>query len=656
MEKITIEEYDIFFNEYKIKGESDINDVEKLLNNFQNYLDLILKDNKWFRNIDKLSKDISTKEVLENTINNLTKYMNIIHNYYAKIDHDTIKKNIDINFHFVDIMTTAIIILYSYVYHNNIFELKSHHMDTFKNYYQSIFLFFMKKIINHCYSINININDEELLFKFKDIIYNKEPKCFRFVKTQMKLIIDFINKISIFHKIAPLNTRYVTIPKYTGICWFVSFIVGITYSDKNKELLLKKSTMNNVNCKKNTDISQLSANEIFTTLIYRIIREITKDTKTYDMIEEAEMNELNIYLKETPIQCLIKLINEYLDTKDKTTLPREYSFIKEHIEKHENFKRYELNEYEQLGDVGIGGSNYFFLNLLYRFLNINSLYLIQAAEKTFTYDESNNDPDVILINTKTNLFNGESLMIEHQTNSKKIVYEDITSNIIYDKPNNCIKYNNNTYKLDYILYNSDIYNSWNNTGHAIVALTYDNNEYFYDSRYYIREYTYNGKTLRYSCPLLRKNWKDDYYTQNGNFCVKKCYHTEIKPLSSLYLKTKNLSEENICYKSNTDIICCYVKVSETSEVTETSGGNINYKITNNKIEFQYKNKKYIRNIYINSKKKYVKFNNEYILLSKIKSTKSQTLEQLKEQCKSLGIKGYSKKKKDELIELIKNHK
>ena len=33
----------------------------------------------------------------------------------------------------------------------------------------------------------------------------------------------------------------------------------------------------------------------------------------------------------------------------------------------------------------------------------------------------------------------------------------------------------------------------------------------------------------------------------------------------------------------------------------------------------------------------------------IKSNKSQTIEQLKEQCKALGIKGYSKKKKDELI-------
>ena len=41
----------------------------------------------------------------------------------------------------------------------------------------------------------------------------------------------------------------------------------------------------------------------------------------------------------------------------------------------------------------------------------------------------------------------------------------------------------------------------------------------------------------------------------------------------------------------------------------------------------------------------------------IKSTLSKsTVAQLKEQCKSLGIKGYSSKKKEALIELIKNHK
>ena len=48
--------------------------------------------------------------------------MNIIHNYYAKISHDIIQYNIDINYHFIDTMTTAIIILYSYIYINIFYE------------------------------------------------------------------------------------------------------------------------------------------------------------------------------------------------------------------------------------------------------------------------------------------------------------------------------------------------------------------------------------------------------------------------------------------------------------------------------------------------------------------------------------------------------
>jgi len=42
--------------------------------------------------------------------------------------------------------------------------------------------------------------------------------------------------------------------------------------------------------------------------------------------------------------------------------------------------------------------------------------------------------------------------------------------------------------------------------------------------------------------------------------------------------------------------------------------------------------------------------------SETSSKKSLTIAELKEQCKSLGIKGYSKKNKEELIEMIKNHK
>ena len=37
-------------------------------------------------------------------------------------------------------------------------------------------------------------------------------------------------------------------------------------------------------------------------------------------------------------------------------------------------------------------------------------------------------------------------------------------------------------------------------------------------------------------------------------------------------------------------------------------------------------------------------------------TSGTSIKSLKEQCKSLGIKGYSNKKKEELIKLIENHK
>lgn len=599
---------------YKDREPSDINDITILLLELEDYLNSIFHENSWFR-----QKKSMQKTEIEDTIETLTKYMNIIHDYYAKNSHDIISDNIEINYYFVDIMTNAIIILYIYIYHYNIYDIDNHYiMDVFKKSYKEALIFFMQRIIDNCYIDNSkSIPTDQLMFKFKDIIYNNVPECRRYVSIQTKLITNFINKISVFYKIQPSNKRYVTMPKYTGICWFISFIVGITYSDKNKQLLLDKYKENRINIK-DEDISSLSSIEIFTTLIYTIITEITQSNKTYNNIDEQHLNELNIYLKKTPIQCLIKLINEYNEyKKNGTDIPNEYMFIKDYLDKKHN-EHYDINDYEKLGNFGIELHNYFCLNLLYKFLNITSMYLLKSGDKIYTYDTNIKNPDVILINANTNTFTGESLMSEHNRSSLNagngnINYIDITSDIEYTPLN--IMYNGNNYELDYILYGSDHYNSWNNTGHAIVALSYDNNDYFYDSRYFIREFKHRDITLRYPCPLLKKEWKQDYKNNNSDkFCIKKCFHTYINPRSTLYLKTKNLSEDNICYTINNDIICCYVKVSR-----EMTGGNKYYKFTNNKVEFQYKNKKYIRNIYINSKKKYVRLNNEYILLSKIKT-------------------------------------
>ena len=44
------------------------------------------------------------------------------------------------------------------------------------------------------------------------------------------------------------------------------------------------------------------------------------------------MNELNIYLKETPLKFLIKILNEYYENDKKEDYPLEYSFIKKYID------------------------------------------------------------------------------------------------------------------------------------------------------------------------------------------------------------------------------------------------------------------------------------------------------------------------------------
>lgn len=704
MERIS--DYDTFFDNYEKTGISYITNVVEILKTFQNYLDSIYLKINNFRSL-KISANYSITSSVKgkmqinynDIIETLKKYMNIIYNYYDKISISELSSNIDINYHFIDTMTTAIIILYSYIYFYNISEIDEHKNETYFKYNNSTITFIMHRIIKHCYTIVDVPNNDKLLFKFKDIIYNNEPRCRKFINNQTFYISNFIQKIRKFNDIKPSNKRYVTIPKYTGICWFISFIVGICYSDRNKKLLLEKFSYNRDNYKKDEDISSLSGIEIFTTLIYKIIYEITLEKKTYDDIDENTMNELNIYLKETPLKFLIKILSEYYENDKKEDYPPEYSFIKKYIDdknkeiidndiktqfEHFNkliinadkdvidnviadiiklkqkykyttnnfnklfdekyidlfdlynsnskdddndndneemqkennqrivnttFKPLLLDEFQKITSWGIDAYNYFFLNMLYKFLNINSLYLIKCENNNFySYDINNNDPDIILINVSSNYYCELFRLLHRDQKGKSISFTDITSKITYEP--DIITYNNNKYEIDYILYGSDQINSWKNTGHAIVALNYDNEDYFYDSRYYINEYTYKNKTLRYPCPLLKKDWKTDYKLSSSKFCLKKCFHTYIDHKSELYKDAKNLTEDDICFTANNDVICCYVKIKEGDII---NGGNKKLKSTNKKITFVIDNKKIKRTIYINDKGiSFIKFNNKFI--------------------------------------------
>ena len=609
--------YDNYFNKYSKVYKSNINNVPKILIKFKKYLDTI------YLNISEFKPNTN----YDNIIKTLKKYMNIIYNYHDKISISQLENNIDVNYHFMDTMTTSIIILYSYIFFNN-------KRNIIKNKKDTTFTFIMHKILMKYYAAISCPITKKTLYKFKNIIYNNKSK----LKSN---IIDFINKISKFNKIKPSEKRFFTIPKYTSICWFISFIVGICYSDKNKELLIKKFNSNKKNYKKDEPIINLSANQIFTTLIYRIIKEITEVRKRYDQIDKKTMNELNIYLKETPIKFLIKLLNEYYNNPNKGDYSNEYNIIEDYIncmqfnltkkyfmkklqiinnkikEKGNNndiiikkilklraiypynyyyfndllkmykkifilyvkgnilltirirdmksisidkfkkitginYKPLAIDNFKKLGNFGLVNYNHLIFKLLYKFLNINCLYLVKANNKFYTYENNDNIPDIIpdiiLIDIDIDIINNTKAIITEIID--KIKYE--STDIIY--------YNGHKYAIDYILYSSDQDNSWNNSGHMIVALNYNNEEYFYDSRLFIDKYIHKNKTFRYSCPLLKKKWKKDFASKKTKFCIKKCFDTNLNNKSKIHNDFKNTTDDNICYTFNDEIICCYVKV------------------------------------------------------------------------------------------------
>ena len=55
----------------------------------------------------------------------------------------------------------------------------------------------------------------------------------------IKYYIYYINNIYIKPNI---KIKYMTIPQYKNICWFIAILTGITYSDNSKKLLLNNPT------------------------------------------------------------------------------------------------------------------------------------------------------------------------------------------------------------------------------------------------------------------------------------------------------------------------------------------------------------------------------------------------------------------------------
>lgn len=407
------------------------------------------------------------------------------------------------------------------------------------------------------------------------------------------IIIVLINRICNLHFSGIESNSFITIPQYQGICWFISFLTSICYSDKSKNLLLSKRSENNPNiCDINTlltDYNNLNtsftANNIFTTLVYYIIDNITKKFIRYNNIlsNKCKCKLYNCFQK-LPIFFLIKLYNEFVIKESRrstssfsvvstklfsSSIPSSIPLLKNSgISTNYLSNIYTIlnkKSIVKLADIephtGLYNTDIAIYIHLYKLLNIDALLLFAISETTYYIQQSIKDnipqsPDVILISklldTELDTIKKSKYTTQFKHGNNSIQYGDST-----------ITYNDILYDLDYIIYNSDYNGTCINCGHSVCCIQYNNEEYYYNSGFVAAtNYDCPDNKIRIPCSLIKKKWNtssEAHRKKNTHFCLNQCNHVNVDIQDTSYKITKHLSTSNICFKYNGNIIFGYVK-------------------------------------------------------------------------------------------------
>jgi hypothetical protein len=392
--------------------------------------------------------------------------------------------------------------------------------------------------IKHENTIELFLNDEKsFLNDLKELLFNVLTELYKI--NQSTAIID--------------NNTYITIPQYEGICWFISFLTALTYSDRNKKLLINK--YDEIKSNVLDDLDKITAKTdytiIFNTLVYYIINNVTKDFKTYNENDMQSDCKLFDNFKKYPFLFLKKLINGMGDfcksivvekikkTEEPDTLFRSLSkrLFNSKLPEYENemaeFYKRKLREnplnprnyiYESIlkKSYGMTQKYYSIIEMFYSFLNIRCMYIYKIEDKYFKLKgdfeiDYEIDYDIIIIDNQFN--NMYRDIIDH--------IEDITVQIVNQKDS--IIYNKNTYELDYLLHGTDKNKTLDNVGHCISAIHYNDEEYYYNSRNVLNTITCKKDEYIYiPCSLIKEKWKNKIDT-NTCYRLDKCtYNMEYK--------------------------------------------------------------------------------------------------------------------------------
>jgi len=419
-------------------------------------------------NLDNNIKDIEHEIKTNNDIkeNIIREYLNIIYRYCSLIkdiyiNHDIFNKNNIIIKYIIFIINKYFIFIYNY------YEIIDYIISLSEDDYNKIIgninlnhLFYDElktKLKNHKSVITINYISMHVNLQYNDdddISFNicvNNSENLSVIHHNLKHFLKYLyNTYLIFkEKIYENKNNYITIPQYKGqgICWFISIITGMCYSNLNKNLIKKKYKIQ-------TSIQNIDKTYFSNFIIY-IIKNITDKFRTYNTNFIEDCN-LFIELKNKPkfVLDILWLFNYNNENKNK--------YI---------FKFFTLLKNLDLLNYGIYPDEFEILIYLYELLNITAKYCIYYDNNFYinNYNEKETDFDIFILD------------VRQEITQEKLNDYILSSNININ--DNIIKINDDEYILDYALIpNKNICNiDGVECKHCISAIHYNDKQYIYDS-------------------------------------------------------------------------------------------------------------------------------------------------------------------------------
>ena len=649
-----------------------------LINNFNNFLDrnninnnsdddnIILKLAniliKIYNGFDDKTKWDKLFPIINNIPNLLAKYLDKVLECYNKIPTEIILSNSVLTYYFAYLIYKCILILYTYYFYikyiieyitdkitetnelpplldlitaNDLSTYIMHHKDnidystklkcTDKNtnldciYIESIYNLIINKFYIDilCFPPDRKIDtiSIQLINSKIDSIKSKiESETTDYKKVIYKYIIinhDILELVN-----SNVINNYITIPQYTGICWFVSMLTGMCYSDASKNLIVSKEK--EITDKRDTDIKE--SEKLFINIVFKIL-EVSKNFLTYD-------NNLNNhcdffkFLKHDLTKYLITKLNEVKKEKANGK-----NYTKQHLQIGDNEYYYinilnkllEQNKADKIitnvDKMGITQDGSFILKSLYDILGINTLFIIGSYDnnmyKQKSYTMTDKTPDIIIVESR-------SEPEKYDLIEKINIMDEIT-----DNDGNEFTYKKSKYILDYKIYSADSTNNvctLQGCGHCVSSIHYNKIQYYYDSGGAQTVHKCDGEDIRIPCSLIRQDWVNksiDTSIDKEHFSMNKCFFRNVDiDKNAIHIEYKFNEEDNRVFNKQENVISVYVK-----EPNITGGKNNTYKSIHKKVNILNNKTKTIieRIIYIDkNKNKFIKFNKNYEPLSNFK--------------------------------------